>query len=93
MLLQNSPTSLNGVVLAVIGGIVQQLNSGTDVIAQGHESIQELSAYPTIFRTVIYFDLDELQGLLFSGCHRIPPVLKIIDHKIARFVGVTKGDV
>ena len=93
MLLQNSPTSLNGVVLAVIGGIVQQLNRGADMITQGHESSQELSAYPTILRTVIQLDLDDLDGLLFGRGQGVPPILEIIDHKIAGFMGVAKGDV
>lgn len=93
MLLQNPPTSLNGVVLAVIRRIVQELNSGADVIAKCHQSIEELSAYPTILRTVIQLDLDELQGLLFGGGQGVPPILEIIDHKIARFVRMAKDDV
>lgn len=93
MLLQNPPTSLNGIVLAVIGRIVQQLNRDANMIAEGHESVQKLSAYPTILRTVIQLDLKELKGLLFGGGQGVPPGLEIIDHKIAGFMGVAKGDV
>lgn len=93
MLLQNAPTPFNGVVLAVIGRIVEQLNRFADVVTQGHQSIQELSAYPTILRTVINLDLYELYALLFGWCDCVPPLLQVIDDKIACFVGIAKGEV
>lgn len=93
MLLQNPPTPLNGVVLAVIGRKVQQLNGCADVVAKRHHSVQKLCASPTILRAVIHLDLDQLYVVLLQCRHCVPPVLKVINHEVTRFEGIAKGDV
>jgi hypothetical protein len=48
MLLQNPPTPLNEVVLAVIGREVQQLNRCSNLVAKRYQSVQKLRSSPTI---------------------------------------------
>ncbi|SDW42946.1 hypothetical protein SAMN05421882_10111, partial [Nitrosomonas communis] len=50
MLFQNSPTSFDGIILAVVWWIVQQLDDFAGRIGELHHALEELGAHPAAFR-------------------------------------------
>ena len=90
---QDAPAPLDGIILAVVGRVIQQLNRLANGIAERHHALQKLRAFPTAFRAIIHFDLQPCHGHLLGLIQRRPPGLKRIDDEITRLVGTAKGDV
>lgn len=91
MAFQHSPAPLDGIVLAVIGWIVDQLDGYADGIDEFHHPFQKLGARAAALRTVVGFDPDEFCLFPFPGSNPLPPRMERIDYKIAGFVGTAEG--
>jgi hypothetical protein len=81
VILQNTPDTLNGVVLAVIGRIVSKLNRHLELIDEVSQSFHELSAAAVVFWAIVQV---EQQGLnmveLVTDSH--PEILEAIGNEI-----------
>lgn len=93
MKLEDSPTAFYGIVLAVVGRIVEQVDRFSDEIDKLHHALQELSAHTTAFRPIIGFDLNELRVFLFLRAESVPPLLQGIDDEVTGLIGTAKGNV
>jgi hypothetical protein len=60
---QNAPTALDGIVLTLVGGIIEEVNRFADAIRKRHHPLQKLGANAATFGTIINFELN-LLGLL-----------------------------
>ena len=90
MLFQNSPTSFDGIILAVVWRIVQQLDDFAGRIGELHHALEELGAHPAAFRAIVHFELDVCHhGLLFPG-DGLPPVLQAIHDEVTGLEGASK---
>ena len=90
---QNAPASLNGIILPLVGRVIQELNRLADGSAACHHALPKLRASPTAFRAMIHFDLQPSHRYLLGLFQCGPPGFKRIDDAITRFVGAAKGDV
>jgi hypothetical protein len=91
--LENAPTSLNGIVLTVVGRIVEQMNRLTNLVCKRHHPLEELSPSAAAFRTIINFELNALRLLLLLRGEVCPPFLEGIDNKVTGLIGTTKDQV
>jgi len=90
--LQDTPTPLNRIILAVVRGIIQQLNRLLHVVGTLHHTMEKLCTPATALRTVVHFDLDQIRGRLLLGIQRVPLGCEHIHNEVTRFVGTAKGD-
>jgi hypothetical protein len=69
----------------VIGRIVDEANLKTGHIDEFHHPLNELTAAPTAFRTIVHVDEKpfDLEKILFS---LLPPKHKPIHHEVTGFV-------
>jgi len=67
MLLENAPAAFDGIVLAVIGRVVEQLNRLAAGIAKLDHASQKLGSHTTTLGSVIDFELDEFALLLLGS--------------------------
>ena len=57
VLLQNSPATLSRVLLAVVRGVVEQLNRLADLVSEVDHAFEELGPLAIAFDAVVDFDL------------------------------------
>ena len=89
---QNTPTPFNGIVFAVIGRVIQQMDGFANLVGKLHHAVQKLCANTTTFWTVIHFDLQPRHGSLLSLIQRPPPGFERIDDAITGLGRAPKGD-
>ena len=87
----NPPAPLDGIILAMVGGVIQPLNRLANGIAQRHHAMQKWRPPPTTFRAVIHGDLQPCHGHRLGLIQRSPPRFKGIHEAITRFGGAAKG--
>lgn len=75
MLLEDSPATLDGVVLAVIGREVEEVDRLLDLIRPLDDALEKLGSYTTALRTAIHLDLDLRNPLLLLDWQCVPPCL------------------
>jgi hypothetical protein len=83
VLLQDSPAPLDGVVLAVIGGEVEEVNRLLDVVRPFDDALEKLRSYATALRTVIHLDLNHRDRLLLLDRESVPPCMYGIGDEVA----------
>src|SRR5512144_1793734 len=90
MLLQNPPTTLDGVIFAVVGRIVQQLDDFAGAVGKLHHALEELRAHAAAFWAIVHLKLyvGDL-GPLLRGC-TVPPLLQAIHEEVAGLEGASK---
>ena len=54
MQFQKAPAPFDGIILAVVGRVIQQLNRLANGIAERHHALQKLCALPTAFWAIIH---------------------------------------
>ncbi len=91
--LQDTPTSFDGILFAVIRGIIQQLNRLVDDVSELHHTREKLCAPATTLRTMVHFDLDQTRVRLLLLLHRVPLRFDRINDEVTRFIRAAKGDV
>src|SRR2546422_8192780 len=91
--LQDTPTSFDWIIFAVIRWIIQQMNRPIDDISKLHHARQKLCASSTTLRTIVHFDLYETRHGLLLLSDRVPLGFDCIDDEVTRFIRTTKGDV
>lgn len=85
MLFQNSPAAFDGIVLAVIRGVVKQLNGLADGVGKGHEAVKELGAPPMAFWAIVGLDLEGGDLLALGQRQTVPSGFEAVDDEIAGF--------
>jgi hypothetical protein len=55
---QDTPATLDGIVLAVVGRVLQQLDRLRNVVGKLHHTVQKLGTHAAAFWAVIHFDLE-----------------------------------
>ncbi len=90
--LQDTPTPLNRIILAVVRWIIQQLNRLIHVVGKLHHTMEKLCTPATALRTIVHFDLDQTRGRLLLFIQSVPLGFEHIDKEVTRFVGTAKGD-
>lgn len=90
MLLQNTPATFDGVVLAVIGRKIKELDRFADATGKLNHSTQKLSAYAAALRSIVDFELNTLGMSLLLRGQTAPPGLQAIHDKVAGFIGTAK---
>ena len=93
MQFQNSPTALNWVVLAVIRGVVEQLDGFADGIDQLHHARQKLGPHAAALRAVVHFELHPVNHALFLDTQALPPSRERIDEEVAGLRGTAEGHI
>lgn len=90
VLFEDAPTAFNGIVLAMVGRIVEQLNGYANLVCKFDHAVEKLSANPTTLWSIIDFELQAFgQSLLLEG-QATPPILKGIDDEITGFMRTAK---
>ncbi len=90
MLFQNSPTPFDGIILAVVWRVVQQLDDFAGSIGELHYALEEPGTHPAAFRAIVHFELDVCHhDLLFLG-DGLPPVLQAIHDEVTGLEGASK---
>jgi len=87
---QDPPATLDGIIFAVVGWIIKQLDGLANIVGELDHAMQKLCASPTALRTVIHFDLEQTRGcldVLIPGC---PLGFEHIDDEVTRFVRTAK---
>ena len=90
---QNPPTALNRIILAVIGGIIEQLDGFADAIDQVHHPLEKLRAHATALWAVVHFELHPLNRVLLLNGEAVPPGRERIDDEVASLGGTAKGHI
>src|SRR5438105_14402730 len=84
--LQDTPTSFNRIIFAVIRRIVQQLNRLVDEVCELHHTREKLRAPATALWTIVHFNLDQTRLCLLLLRHRLPLGFDRIDDEVTRFI-------
>jgi hypothetical protein len=92
MSFENAPTPLYGIVLAMVGRIVNQAHWLADLIYPVHYPLEKLGSHAATFRAIIHSDLNGRNLMSGSGSELSPLVLQGIDKKITGFEGTAKTD-
>jgi hypothetical protein len=93
MLFQNAPTAFYGIVFAVIGWLVEQLNGLANPVGKRHHPLEKLGANAAALWSIIDFELQQFSLLLLPGGQAFPPILYRIDNEITGFERTAKVDV
>jgi len=88
--LQDAPTPFDGIVFAVIRGIIGQCDRELIRLGKGHEPIEKLSATAVILWPVIQVD-HQRPDVLKACSHTLPPLFQHIDQAIAGDFGGHTG--
>ena len=91
MLFENAPASLNGIVLAVIRGIIGQFDYQLVEVCELHQTFDELCSTTGNVRTVVQVHL-QLADVGIHGLPLVPPELHAIDDEVACFPGSAEND-
>ena len=86
MVLQNAPTALNRIILAVIRWVIGQAHGESRLLHEVDHALHELGASAMVLWSIIeieYQHADVPKAL----AHRFPPALQAIDHAITRDFG------
>ena len=86
-----APASLDGIVLAVIGGIIGQFDYQLVEVGEFHQAFDELSSMTGNVRTVVQVHL-QFADVGIHGLSLVPPKLHAIDDEVARFPGGAEND-
>ena len=86
VLLQNTPATLNRIVLAVVRWIIQQLDDFAGVVDEVHEALEELRTDATAFRAIVELYLDLRHSRPFMLWDALPPAHQAIYDEIAGLV-------
>lgn len=90
--LQDAPTPLDRILLAMIRRGGQQVNWRADAIAKRHHPMETRCPPPTAFGAVLHFDLPPRPGHLLTLLSRRPPRFARVRDTITRLVGAPKGE-
>ena len=91
MQFQNPPTALNRVILAVIRGVIEQLERLADGIDQLHHAMQKLCPHAAALRAVVHFELHPVNRALLLDPQPLPPSRERIDEEVAGLGGTAEG--
>ena len=89
MQFHHPPTALNGIILAVIGRVRQQVDRLPDRVDTLHHATEKWGPHTAAFRALVHCDLHAIARALLYGAAPLPPRRQRIDDKIARFEGTT----
>ena len=90
MILQHAPAAFNRVVLAVIGGQVDQFYLQSRPVRKFHQTLHELRARTVDLRSVVQLDLQTFHARVMRSAF-VPPLLKSIGDEVARLARCSKG--
>lgn len=87
---QDPPATLDGIIFAVVGWIIKQLDGLADIVGKLDHTMQKLCASPTALRAVVHFDLEQTRGCLDVLIPGSPLGFEHIDDEVTRFVRTAK---
>ena len=90
--LQDAPATLNGIVLAVVRRVIQQLNGLANVVANCTIRYRNCVRLPLLSGPLSILICSRAIAPCSVFIQRRPPGLKRIDDEITRLVGAAKGD-
>lgn len=92
VLFQRRPTSLNRVVFAVVGWIVDQVDPKSGGIGKFDDPLEKLSSLTVAFRSIVAVE-DQFRDVPIPIRHGFPPLVQAIDYEIAGFMRTAKANV
>jgi len=91
MLFESAPASLDGIVLAVVRGIVSQFDHKLVVVDELHHAFDELRSMAGNVGAIVQVHL-ELADVGIQSFPLVPPELQAVDDEVACFPGSTEDD-
>ena len=85
MLLQDSPATLDGIVLAMVRRIIHQLDFQSGGVREPHQPVQELGSSTRVLRAVVQVD-HQLAGGGMPRFVRLPPLFQTVHNEVTGLV-------
>ena len=89
---EDAPAAFDGVVLAVIGGPVDQFDAESGAVGELGQAFYKLRARAVYFGTVVEFDHDYLDSHMVRAA-RGPPEFQAVDDKVRRLARAAEEEV